>query len=115
MELNNDLFKILYQRANQYAVNRFGSEPDRLELEADYIKAVWETYRCGDVDTEIQYISVENLTEDLDAVYQNRLLEEEERRNAAELRRKLEEEEKQRKEKQKRYADYLTLKKEFES
>lgn len=114
MELNNDLFKTLYERANQYAINHWGKEPDRLELEADYIRAVWDTYRCGDTDYEYEYISVENLTEDLDEVYQKRMAELEEQRKQAEIKRQKEQEERERRDKERRFNDYLKLKKEFE-
>jgi hypothetical protein len=114
MEITTELLQIIYQRALQFAITRFGSEPDRLELDGESIKAVWEHYRCGDVDVETEYISAENLTEDLDAVYQKRLQEEEERRIAAQKKRLQEEEDRRVREKQQRYANYLELRKEFE-
>jgi len=112
--ITEEMIETIYRRANEYAIVRFGSEPSRLELGENGIQAVWEHYRCGDYDTEYEYITAENLTEDLDEVARKRKIEQEEHRRAEEIRRKEEMERRERLEKEKRRQEYLKLKSEFE-
>ena len=114
MEITNEILQTIYKRAIQYSINRFGKEPDKIELNDEYLEAVWENYKCGDYDIEKQFISAENLSENLDEVYKKRIQELEEKRIQEEIRRKKEEEERKKREKECRFQDYLKLKKEFE-
>jgi len=69
MKITTDLLKTIYTRANQFAITKFGSEPNRLELDSDgTITARWIDYRCGDIDENTETITADNLTEDLDVV-----------------------------------------------
>ncbi len=116
MEITKELLQTIYERANQYAITKFGSEPHSLSLESDgTIAASWTHYHCGDSDTETEYITAENLTEDLDVIAAERRKKEEE----AQLERKrkqLEEDQKRaEREKQNRKQQYQALKKEFEN
>lgn len=112
-EITQELINKIYVRANQYAITRFDEEPDRLEIENGFIKAAYVKY-YGDTDTSYEYISAENLTEDLDEVARQREEALAEQRRLAEIRRENERIEKEKRDKENRYRDFLKLKKEFE-
>lgn len=117
MEITTELLKTIYTRASQFAISKFGSEPDRMRLEDDgTIYCKWITYgRCGDVDEQTEYITAENLTEDLDVVAaerEKRLEEKKKEREAYEKAQKTIHEER---EKETRRQQYLKLKTEFGS
>ena len=115
MTITQELLETIYKRANEFATIRYGSEPDKIQLDNEGITAIWENYRCGDYDYEYEYITADNLTEDLDEVARKRQIELEERRKAEEIKRKQEQERREKVEKERRKQDYLKLKKEFEN
>lgn len=115
MNITEDALKTLHTRVAQYCIAKYGEEPDRLEIYSDgSIAARFITYHCSETDETIESISLENLTEDLDAVAAER------KRVMEEARKKQEEEQKRQntlrieREKQQRKEQYLRLKKEFE-
>jgi hypothetical protein len=116
MKITSELLQTIYTRAEQYAMARWDRKsPNQIELQEDgTIKVTWEYYRCGDYDYDYEYIDVENLTEDLDVVVQERKKKEEEARLAMEHERKFQEEKRLAQEKERRRAEYLKFKKEFE-
>lgn len=115
MDITTELLKKVYSRAEQYAIARWNKTPDRIEIQDDgTIRVVWEIYYSGEYDYDYEYISVENLTEDLDAVIEVRKKEEEEARKAHEIRMKEIERQRQLREQEQRKQQYLKLKQEFE-
>lgn len=115
MDITTELLKKVYLRAEQYAIARWNKTPDRIEIQDDgTIRAVWELCYSGECDYDYEYISVENLTEDLDAVIEIRKKEEEEARKAHEIRMKEIERQRQLREQEQRKQQYLKLKQEFE-
>lgn len=115
MNITEDALKTLYTRVAQYCHTKYGEEPDRIEIdEYGTINARFITYHHGDSDETTECISIENLTEDLDAVAAER------KRVMEEAQKKQEEEQKRQnalrieREKQQRKEQYLKLKKEFE-
>ena len=116
MNITTELLKTIYTRAEQYAMARWDRKsPTQIELQEDgTIMVTWEYYRCGDYDYDYEYIDVENLTEDLDVVVQERKKKEEEVRIIMERERKFQEEKRLAQEKEKRRQEYLKLKQEFE-
>jgi hypothetical protein len=116
MEITSDLLQTIYSRANQFAITKFGSEPDRLELDSDgTITARWIDYRCGDMEEETEYISAENLTEDLDVVAAERAMRLEEERIKREAYEREQRRIREQREKEERKRQYEKLKKEFEN
>lgn len=116
MNITTELLKTIYTRAEQYAMARWDRKsPTKIELEPDgTILVIWEYYNRGGEDYDYEYIDVENLTEDLDAVVAERKRKEEEARIIMERERKFQEEKRLAQEKEKRRQEYLKLKKEFE-
>lgn len=116
MEITNDLLKTIYTRANQFAITKFGSEPDKIELDSDgIITARWVHYRCGEVDEETETITAENLTEDLDLVAAERAKRLEEERIKREAYEREQKRIREQREKDERKRQYEKLKKEFEN
>ena len=114
MEITKDLLQTIYERANQYALTKYGSEPHSISLEADgTIAATWTYYRCGDTDTDTEYISAENLTEDLDAVAAERRKREEEERQKRAAYEAEQKRLREQREKEERKRQYEKLKQEF--
>jgi hypothetical protein len=117
MEITTDLLKTIKQRATQFAITKFGSEPDRMEIEDNgtlYCK--WIHYgRCGDVDEETEYITAENLTEDLDAVAAERVKRLEEERIKREAYENAQKRIREERERDERKRQYEKLKLEFDN
>jgi hypothetical protein len=114
-QITTELLQTICERANQYAIIKYGREPDRIELYADgMITARFIDYRCGEEDEGTKDISAENLTEDLDAVAKEQKEKEEQERIKRDAYNKEQEKIRREREKQKRKAEYLKLKKEFE-
>lgn len=115
MNITTELLKKVYLRAEQYAIARWNKTPDRIEIQDDgTIRVVWEIYYSGEYDYDYEYISVENLTEDLDPVIEKRKKEEEEAWKAHEIRMKEIEHQRKLQEQEQRRLQYLKLKQEFE-
>ena len=105
----------IYKQAVQFAMVKYeGREPDRLELHGDsIIRAVWTAYRREE-DDEYIYVSMKDLTKDLEEVYNERKKEEAiaaEKRKLDEIRKKHQYDQEQ---KEKRKREYEKLKKEFD-
>ena len=115
MNITTELLQKVYSRAEQYAIARWNKTPDRIEIQDDgKIRVVWEIYYSGEYDYDYEYISVENLTEDLDPVIEKRKKEEEEAWKAHEIRMKEIEHQRKLQEQEQRRLQYLKLKQEFE-
>jgi hypothetical protein len=114
MEITTELLQTLYNRANQFAITKYGSEPDSLSLQSDgTIEAKWTHYsRCGD-ESEYETITAEDLTADLDEVAEQRRKQEEEARIKREEYEKEQKRLREEREKNDRKRQYETLKKEF--
>ena len=111
-----EILQTLYKRAIEFAIVKFGrGEPNEVHLtEEGQIAVLFETYlRGGDTDREWEYINVEELSQDLDKVIEERKV-----REAAEKVQREKEALERRiqinaKEKEARRQKWLTLKKEF--
>ena len=116
MKITEELLETIIKRAHSYATIKYGNEPDYLKAYNDgELYAVWETYCCGNTDTDTELITAENLTEDLDEVAKQREIDREiQRKKDLEERQKTEREQQQR-ELAQRKEQYLKLKKEFEA
>lgn len=115
-QITTELLQTIYERAIQYTIARYGNEPDRIEVNPDgMITARWIDSRWGEVYEDTQYISAENLTEDLDAVAKERKEKEEQERIKRDAYNKEQERKRNKLEKEKRKQEYLKLKKEFET
>lgn len=114
MEITKELLQTIYERANQYALTKYGKEPDSLQLQYDgTIAAEWVTYHCGDRDTDTEYITAENLTEDLDAVAAERRKREEEERQKRAAYEAEQKRLREQRDKEERKRQYEKLKQEF--
>lgn len=80
MIITQELIKTIYDRAYEYISAKRGETPDSIELNDDgTIIANYIIYeRCGDIEHETEYINIDNLTEDLDAVIEQRKIREKE-------------------------------------
>lgn len=116
MIITQELIKTIYDRAYQYISAKRGETPDSIELDEDgTINANYVIYqRCGDIEHETEYINIDNLTEDLDAVIEQRKIKEKEEWEKRQIALKLEKEKEELRLKNNRRAEYLKLKKEFE-
>jgi hypothetical protein len=63
MNYTTDSLKDLYEKANQLATFKHGTEPSSLILSADgTFEATWTRYtRCGDVEVDSQTITAEEI------------------------------------------------------
>jgi hypothetical protein len=116
MQITTEQLITLYQRVEQYYIAKFGKTADYISLESDgTFHCYREEYCCGDTDRfDELYISPEVLNDDLDKLVELRKLEEEKRRLAQLEKNRIEKENREFREKEKRKAEYLKLKKEFE-
>jgi hypothetical protein len=115
MNITEELISLIYERANQYALTKYGNAPDTIEIFEDgSIGARFVTYCYGDRDEEMYIITAENLTEDLDVVAKERKILEEAERIKTAAYHKEQEKIRNAREKERRKQDYLKLKKEFE-
>ncbi len=114
IEITSELLLKISERATQYAITRFGKEPDFIQMDSNGgVIAVFVNYCGGDRDDVLEYISAENLTEDLDAVAKERKEKEEaERKRQEELSKQREARRVEQKEANEK-AEYLRLKKKF--
>jgi hypothetical protein len=114
MDITEEVLETIYRRAIAYCVAKHGSEPSELELEDGYLEAGYETYCCGESETEYHNISAECLTQDLDEVHAEREKQKEiDRIKAREASLKLEKERKEI-DTRNRKRQYEELKNEFE-
>jgi len=113
--MNTETLSTLYKRAIQYCVAAYGNgEPDEIHIEQNGgLKAKWWAY-SRDYDDYYEYFDVEKLTDDLDAVYNERKKREEEERIKQEAYYKEQQKIREQQEKERRKSEYLKLKKEFE-
>lgn len=115
MNITTEDLKVLYERAEQYSIAKFGKNFERLHIdERGVLELRWSGYERGD-DDNLEYVEPEDLTQDLDIlVAERKAKEEQERIRKAEL----DEIAKQKHaawEKSNRKAQYLKLKQEFEN
>lgn len=112
-EITSEFLKSLYNRANQFVITKFGSEPDRITIDCDgTLTAIFDGYERGDEVYET--IKAEDLTSDLDAVAKERAEKLEQERIKREAYNKEQERLKAIREKQERKKQFLILKEEFE-
>ncbi len=115
-KITQELLQTIYTRANQYAITKFGSEPDNIKLQSDgTLEVEYSYYCCGSTDYKNEYISAENLTEDLDEVAKQRQIKLDEEYRINEIRRKEEQEKYNKQQKENRRQQFIKLKVEFES
>lgn len=114
MEITTELLKMLYERATQFAITKYGSEPDSLRFQSDgTIEAAWTHYsRCGD-ETDYESITADDLTADLDVIAEERRNREEEARIKRDEYEKEQKRLREENEKNARKRQYETLKREF--
>lgn len=114
MEITDELITTIYSRVREYAFAKYGTSPDEVIIEEDgNIVARYISYYCGDRDVDEKYISAGNLTEDLDEVGRQRVIDEAARKVREEERRKTEALQRQAAEKERRRQEYLKLQREF--
>lgn len=114
-QITSELLQTIYDRAKQYALTKYGEEPDRIEIDSDgTITVRFIDYRCGEIDENTEYIVAENLSEDLDDVAKVRKEKEEQERIKREEYNKEQERLRKEREKETRRQNYLKLKEEFE-
>lgn len=117
LEFTTEMMKVLSGRINEHCHARFGSMPDRIQIEEDgTIRVTWfstHPYSC-ESDNDEEWIKIEDLKSDLDELAAKRQEElklkakkDEEYRKQLEVQRKKEE-------KEQRRIQYNQLKKEFE-
>lgn len=85
MKITEEQLKTLRGRVEQVFIAKTGHKPDTIELEEDgqfYCKYSW-TY-CGDMECITEYISIDELTSDLDVIFKIRREREEAERIARE-------------------------------
>lgn len=113
MYINNIIYYI--EKKDQISIQ---SDPTDVKPYGWTIEFRWkhrDTWTNWQQYYEYEYITADNLTEDLDEVARKRQIELEERRKAEEIKRKQEQERREKVEKERRKQDYLKLKKEFEN
>jgi len=114
-KITTELLIAIYNRASQYALTKYGTVPDDIKIDEDgNIIAEWHDYHCGEHSTESEYISADNLTEDLDIVAAQRKERLEKERIANEIRQKEINRRYEEQQKERRKQEYLKLKREFE-
>jgi hypothetical protein len=110
MEITSELLQTIEDRASEVGNIKFGSYPERVIVEGGSIILRYENYCCGSYEYEHEYISVEELTEDLDIIREKAKKEKEKRIEEDRLKReKIAQQEKERKEEQEKNT-YLQLK-----
>lgn len=109
--ITTDFLETLYRRANEFAITKWGKNPDIIAIDSDgTLTATFDGYERGDETYET--IKAEDLTADLDAVTKERAEELNQERIKQEAHNlKMHE---QRLKKEQRRQRYLKLKKEFE-
>jgi hypothetical protein len=115
MKHTTELLQSLYNQATQYALAKYGTIPDAIIVQSDgTISAKWSYYSCGSWEDDYEYFTAENLDESLEAIAEERRRNEELAR-IAKIKQDEENEKRWKQEaKNKRKAEYLKLKKEFE-
>ncbi len=112
-EITSEFLETLYCRAKQFAITKWGKEPDRVIIDSNgTLTAIFDGYERGDEDYET--IRVEDLTSDLDAIAKERAEKLEQERIKREAYNKEQERLRSIREKEQRKQQYLKLKKEFE-
>lgn len=115
--ITTDLLKLIFERAEQYAIAKYNKSPDYIRLDEDGdIRLIYE-YRdcCGGWDTDYYDVKANELNSDLDTLIKERKEIEEKQRIADELKREKDRIETLEREKRNRYAEFLKLKKEFDA
>ena len=116
MNITTEDLKVIYDRAVQYHIAKYGSEPDSINIDENGgLTAETSSYCCGSTEYDYEYFSVEDLSADLDELVEYRKRKEEQARLERQRIRQEEEIAQQKREKERRLADYHKLKKEFES
>jgi hypothetical protein len=108
-----ELLLTIYNRAKEFAITKYGKEPDEIHIEPGNIEVLYENYCCGSSDWDYHTITAEDLSADLDKVAEERRQLEEKERLEKEEKRKIEEQKRLEREKEIRRASFLRLKKEF--
>lgn len=117
-QFTTEMIQALYDRAIQYSIAKYGSEPDRVRIEDDgQIRVTYEDNRPDscESDNDDYWINAEDLGADLDKLAEERKERERLERIAREEQRRKDQIERKKIEKENRRIQYLNLKKEFES
>lgn len=117
-QFTTEMIQALYDRAIQYSIAKYGSEPDRVRIEdGGQIRVTYEDhgqYSC-ESDNDDYWINPEDLGADLDKLAEERKERERLQRIEDEKRRERLKEQREKDEKERRRIQYNKLKKEFES
>ncbi len=73
MEITEEQLKTIRGRVEQVFIAKTGHKPDCVEIEEDgqfYCQYTWTS--CGDSECITEYIGIDELTSDLDALYEER-------------------------------------------
>lgn len=112
--MDSEDLKILYNRAEQHSLAKFGSKFSQLHIDEDgQLKLMWWGYERGDETYE--YVNVEDLTQDLDVLVAERKKREAEEAAKRAEQKRLDDIKHQEYLKRQRKAQYLKLKQEFEN
>ncbi len=111
MELG--VIKTMYERASEWYLAKHGSSHDVLELQDDGTIHAYQIDQDRDAYCS-EYITEQDLSDDLDKVREERLKKEEAERVKCEQYKKVQAELNEKREKQNRLQMYNTLKKEFD-
>lgn len=117
--ITTELLSVIYKRAMVYCIAAYGkdgNEPDELRLKDDgSFEAVWVPHYATCIsEWEIEYFTIDKLTDDLDKVYAERKAREAESARKRQIEREKREQERIDMEKSERRQQYEKLKKEFE-
>ena len=107
----------IYKQAVEYCRAKFGGkEPDKISItDLGGFEAMYEEYRFGDWETTHEYFTVDDLSSDLEEVYNQRKKEEEEKLRLIKLKQIEDKKRFDEFAKRQRHSEYLNLKKEFEN
>jgi hypothetical protein len=115
MNITEELLQKLYDRANQFSIAKYHKSIDALEINDNgNLILVHEEYSCGSYEREHTEVSIDDLSEDLDKLVEERKKKEEEERIKAEIQRKEQKRIEEERKKENRRKLYLELKQEFE-
>lgn len=112
IEITDELISAIYIRAMEFATAKWGKEPDRLEIDEYHnLGAVYDTYHCGERDTEKEIINISHLTKDLEQVAKERAAKLEAEHKKKRLEQIARDEQRAKHEKEQRRIQYNNLKK----
>jgi hypothetical protein len=113
--MTTELLKKIYDRANEFSIAKYNKSIDTLEINDNGdLMLVYLEYFGGSYERDYTEVSIDDLSEDLDKLVEERKKKEEEQRIKLEIQRKEQKRIQDELEKERRRKLYLELKKEFE-